>query len=78
MIYRRQGRTTAVISGTRGGSGLLSLGVHEQAPCKGTTCSPSHLKGTTEKGTVTKHHLLVFSHPWEHTCPAAATARCSG
>ena len=41
------------------------------------TCSPIHLKGTTKKGIVTEHHLLVLLHPWEHTRPAAATAKHS-
>ena len=31
------------------------------------TYSPIHLKGTTEEGTVTKHHLLVLLHPQEYT-----------
>ena len=38
---------------------------------------PNHLKGTTEEGTVTEYHLLVLSHPQEHTRPAAATAKHS-
>ena len=42
------------------------------------TCSSIHLKGATEEGIVTEHHLLVLSHLQECTCPAAATARCSG
>ena len=28
--------------------------------------------------TATECHLLLFSLPWEHTRPAAATAKCSG
>ena len=47
-------------------------------PWTDTTCSPIHLKGTTEEGIVTKRLLLVFSHPWENSGPAAATAKCSG
>ena len=74
MVYRRWGQTTAVISGFRGGSGLPLLGVHEPD----TTCSPIHLKVTTEEGIVTEHELLVLSQPWEHTRPAAAIAKCSG
>ena len=41
------------------------------------TCSPIHLKGTTKEDIVTKHHLLVFSHPWEHTHTAVAIAKHS-
>ena len=44
----------------------------------GTTYGPSHLKDTTEEGTVTKHHLLLLSLPWELTHPATATVKCSG
>ena len=73
MIYRRRGQTTTVIPGSRGGSGLLPLGAHEQAHLQ-----PNHLKGTTEEGIVIKHHLLVLSNPWEHTRPAAVSAECSG
>ena len=39
---------------------------------------PQSPKGHHRGGIVTKHHLLVLSHPQEHTCPAAATAKCSG
>ena len=49
-----------------------------RGPCTDTTCGPIHLKGTTEEGTMTEHHLLVLSHPREHTLPAAAIAKCSG
>ena len=49
-----------------------------KGPRTDTTCRPIHLKGTTEEGMLTKHHPLVLSHPWEHTHPAAATAKCSG
>ena len=44
---------------SRGGHGLLPLGVHEQAPLQHT----NHLKGTTEEGIVTKHHLLLLLLP---------------
>ena len=30
-----------------------------------------------EEGTAIEHHLLLLSLPWEHTHPAAATAKCS-
>ena len=49
MIYRRRGQTTTVIPGSRGGSGLLPLGAHEQAHLQ-----PNHLKGTTGEGIVIK------------------------
>ena len=26
---------------------------------------------------MTKHHLLLLSHPWEHTSTVVATAKCS-
>ena len=42
------------------------LPVTTKGPRTGTTCSPSHLKGTTKEGTVTKCHLLVLFHPQEH------------
>ena len=31
-----------------------------------------------KKGIATKHHMLLLSLPWEHTHPAAATAKRSG
>ena len=31
-----------------------------------------------KRGHATKHHMLLLSLPWEHTHPAAATAKCSG
>ena len=36
--------------------------------------SPQRL---AKKGTATKHHPLLLSLPWEHTHPAAATAKLS-
>ena len=74
MVYRWQGQTTTVISDSRGGHGLLPLGVHEQAPLE----APVTSEGTTDEGIMTEHHLLLVLHPWEHTGPAAATAECSG
>ena len=47
----------------------------------GSSCNCSHFrswqKGKKE-GTATKHHTLLLSLSWEHTYPAAATAKCSG
>ena len=49
-----------------------------------STCSPSHLRGqqkqTNKKKecTATKCHPLLLSLLWEHTQPAAATAKRSG
>ena len=62
MVYRRQRKTTAVISDSKGGHGLPLLWVHEQALL--VAC---HLKDTTENGIVTENHLLLLSHAWEHT-----------
>ena len=72
MVYRWQGQTT-VITDSRGGRGPLPLGVPEQAPLVAPTTS----EGTAEKDIVTEHHLLLLLHPWEHTHPAAATAKHS-
>ena len=46
-------------------------------PWTDTTCGPIHLKGTTQEGIVTEHHLLLLLHPQEHTGLAAATTKCS-
>ena len=39
----------------------------------------SAARGTSEvgkeEGTVTEHHPLLLSLPWEYICPAAATAK---
>ena len=67
------GQTSTVISDSRGGHCPPPLGVYEQAPL----AAPVTSEGTTEEGTVTEYHLLSLSHPWEHTLPAAATAKCS-
>ena len=68
------GQTTAVISDSKGGHGPLPLGIPEQESCVVPTTS----EGTTEEDTATEHHQLLLSLPWEHTSPAAATAKCSG
>ena len=47
----------------------------------GSTSNPSHLRGWQKRkkeGIATKHHMLLFSLPWEHTHPAAAISKCSG
>ena len=74
VVYRQQGQTTAVISGTRGGRGLLPLGVCEQAPLAASVTS----EVSKEEGTATNHQWLLLSLPWELTCPASATAKHSG
>ena len=51
---------------------------HHEGSVNTHHCSPNHLKGITEEGTETEYHLLVFSHHWEHTSPAATTAKYSG
>ena len=51
-------------------------------PLEGPEEAPSVTPVTTgvsaEEGTATDHHLLLLSLPWEDTCPAAASAKCSG
>ena len=74
MVCRWWGQTTTVISDFRGGHGPLPLEVPKQEPLAVPTTS----EGTTEEDTVTKHHLLLLSLPWEHTRPSAATAKRSG
>ena len=49
--------------------------------CVGYTCNLNHLRGWQKRkkgGTATKHHMSLLSLPWEHTRPAAATAKRSG
>ena len=48
--------------------------VHEQSPPVVLVTSGD----STEKGTVTKHHLLLLSCHWECICPAVASAKGSG
>ena len=50
------------------------LGVCEQAP----PVAPVTSEFGKKEGTATEHHPLLLSLPWEHTCPTAATAKCSG
>ena len=72
LVCSWQGQTTAVISDSRGGHGLLPLGVHEKEPLR----APITIEGTTKKGIVTEYHLLL-SLCWEHTCSAVVTAKFS-
>lgn len=74
MVYGWRGQTTVIISDSRGGHGPPPLGVCELAPL----VAPVTSEGTTEEGIVTEHHLLLLLHPWEHTRPAAATAKPLG
>ena len=53
--------------------GLPPLGVCEQAP----PAAPVTSEVGKKEGTETEHHPLMLSHPWKHTHPAAATAKCS-
>ena len=75
MVYRWWGKTQ-VISDSIGGHGPPPLAVHVQVP----PTTPGTSEAGTEEGKATKHHLLLLSLPWEHTCPAnaTATAKCSG
>ena len=74
MVYGHWGQPAVAISDSRGGYSPPSLGVHEQGPPEAPVTSGV----TTEKGTATEHNLLLFLLPWEHTCPAVATAKDSG
>ena len=62
MVYRCRDKPLQS-SDSRGGHGLPSLGIGEQ----GTLAAPITPEGTTEEGTVTEHHLLLLSLPWEPT-----------
>ena len=52
---------------------LATTWVHEQTPL----AAPFISRATTEEGIATEHHLLVLLYPWEHTHPAATTAKHS-
>ena len=65
-----------VISKVRGRLGLPQLGACEWVPPANSL--PQGLAKRKKEGTATKHHILLCSLPWEHSCPAAATAKCSG
>ena len=56
MVYRWQGKNTAVISDSIDGHGSPTLGVHEQVPL----AAPVTSEGTTEEGIGTEHHLLLL------------------
>ena len=56
------------------GCSLPPLGICEQAP----PIAPITSEVSKGEGTATMHHPLLLSLPWEHTCPASATAKCSG
>ena len=63
----------------RGRRGLLPLGAFEQLhlwPQSLQGSSNQKQKKKKKEGTATKHHMLL-SLPWEHTYPAAATAKHS-
>ena len=77
MIHRWQGQTAVVVSETRGRHGLPLLGCYEWAPPVPPLTSWV-AKNEKKEGIATKYHTLLFSLPWEHTHPAAATAKCSG
>ena len=64
----------SVISNTRDGCGPPPLGVWDGAPPVAQVTS----EVGKEEGTETKNHPLLLSLPWECTCPAAATTKCSG
>lgn len=68
-----RGQTTTVISDSRGRRGPPLPGIPEQEPLSAPTTS----EGTIED-IVMEHHLLLLLLLWEHTCPAAATAKHSG
>ena len=70
MACSWQGQTTAVITDSRDGRGLLPLGVPEQA----ALVAPI----TSEEGTAIENYLLLLSFPWEIIHPAAATTKCYG
>ena len=79
-------RDRVLLAWSAGGRGkLLQLSLTPEvgvAHCHWSYLNKNHLqphspKGTTEEGIVTEYHLLVLSHPREHTRLAAATAKCS-
>ena len=74
VVWRQWGQTASVIPGSRGGRGSWPLGT----PVQKSLAVPTTSEGTTEKDIETEHHLLLFSLLWEHTCPAAATAKHFG
>ena len=71
---RWQEPTTIVIPDSRGEHGPMPLAISEQK----SLAAPITSESITEKDTLTEHHLMLLSLPWEHTCPAAATIKHSG
>ena len=67
------GKTTAVITDSRGGHGPPPRGIPEGEPLAAPTTS----EGTTEKDITMEHHLLLLSLPWKQTRLGAATAKGS-
>lgn len=51
-------------------------GLHQQPPKPQEL--PKKKKKKKKEGIATRHHTLLLSLPWEHTCPAGATAKQSG
>ena len=51
-----------------------TLGIPEQE----VLAAPTTSQGTTEEDIAIEHHQLFLSLHWEHTCPTASTAECSG
>ncbi len=78
VIYRQQERTMVVVLEARGRHGLPPLGACEWALPTAPVTSGVGKKKKKKEGTATRHHTLLLSPSWEHTCPAAATAKCSG
>ena len=65
-----------VVLEARGRHDLPPLGVCEWAPL--ATLVTSGVGKKKKEGIATEHHPLMLSPPWKHTCPVAATAKCSG
>ena len=79
VIYRWQGLIEVVVSETRERHGLPPLGACEWAPTVAPVISGVGKKKKKKKiSTATEYYPLLLSLPWEHTCPAAATAKHSG
>ena len=67
-----------VVSETREWHGMTPLRACEWAPSVTSVTSGLGKKRKKKEGTTTKHHPLLLTLPWEHICPAAATAKHSG
>lgn len=55
---------------------MLPLGKCQWAPPV-TPITSGVGKKRKKEGNANKHHMLLLSLPWDHTCPAATTAKCS-